>query len=47
VITKNGQVVARLLGTDKAVSFLSDRLVSVIPEDVDEDILKEERLRRQ
>jgi prevent-host-death family protein len=47
VITKNGQVAARLLGADKAVSFLSDRLVGVIPGDVDEETLKDERLRRQ
>jgi prevent-host-death family protein len=47
VITQNGQVAARLLGADKAVSFLSDRLVSIIPGDVDEEILKDERLRRQ
>jgi prevent-host-death family protein len=47
VITKNGQAVARLLGADKAVSFLSDRLAGIIPGDVDEDTLKGERLLRQ
>jgi prevent-host-death family protein len=47
VITKNGQAVARLLGADKAISFLSDRLVGVIPGDVDEGALKGERLLRQ
>ncbi|MDR1481585.1 MAG: type II toxin-antitoxin system Phd/YefM family antitoxin [Synergistaceae bacterium] len=47
VITKNGQAVARLLGTDKTVSFLSDRLVGIIPENADEDALKTERLLRQ
>ncbi|MDR3281153.1 MAG: type II toxin-antitoxin system Phd/YefM family antitoxin [Synergistaceae bacterium] len=47
VITKNGRTIARLLGMDKTVSFLSDRLVGVIPEDVDENAMKSERLRRQ
>jgi prevent-host-death family protein len=47
VITKNGQTVARLLGVDKTVSFLSERLVGLIPENVDEDALKSEHLRRQ
>ena len=47
VITKNGQPVARLMGVEKAVSFLSDRLVGLIPDDVDEKALKSERLRRQ
>lgn len=47
VITKNGQMVARLVGMEKTVSFLSDRLVGLIPDDVDEDALKGERLRRQ
>jgi prevent-host-death family protein len=47
VITKNGQTVARLLGVDKTVSFLSERLVGLIPENVDEDALKREHLRRQ
>jgi prevent-host-death family protein len=47
VITKNGQAVARLLGSDKAVSFLSDRLAGIIPGGVDEDVLKGERLLRQ
>jgi prevent-host-death family protein len=47
VITKNGQTVARLLGMGKTVSFLSDRLVGIIPDTVDEDALKIERLRRQ
>jgi prevent-host-death family protein len=47
VITKNGQAVARLLGADKTVSFLSDRLAGIIPENVDENTLKGEHLRRQ
>jgi prevent-host-death family protein len=47
VITKNGHAVARLLGEGKAVSFLSDRLVGIVPEDIDDDVLKNEHLRRQ
>lgn len=47
VITKNGQMIARLVGMEKTVSFLSDRLVGLIPSDVDEKAMKDERLRRQ
>ena len=47
VITKNGQMVARLVGMKKTVSFLSDRLVGLIPSDIDENALKDERLRHQ
>lgn len=47
VITRNGSPVARLLGMKKTVSFLSDRLVGLIPPDVDEDGEKAERLARQ
>lgn len=47
VITRNGSPVARLLGMNRAVSFLSDRLVGIIPQDVDEDAEKPGRLARQ
>jgi prevent-host-death family protein len=47
IITKNGLPVARLLGMKGTVSFLSDRLVGIIPRDVDEDEVKSERLARQ
>ena len=47
VITKNGLPVARLLGMKDTISFLSDRLVGVIPSNVDEDEVKSERLARQ
>jgi prevent-host-death family protein len=47
VITKNGLPVARLLGMKDAVSFLSDRLVGIVPHDVDEDEAKLERLAKQ
>lgn len=47
VITRNGSPVARLLGMNRAVSFLSDRLVGIIPRDVDEDADRSGRLARQ
>jgi prevent-host-death family protein len=47
IITKNGQPVARLLGVREAVSFLSDRLVGLVPPDIDEGCAKRERLKRQ
>lgn len=47
VITRNGSPVARLVGMNKTISFLSDRLVGLIPPDVDEDAEKEVRLARQ
>jgi len=47
VITRNGSPVARLVGMNKTISFLSDRLVGLIPPDVDEDAEKQERLARQ
>ena len=47
VITKNGLPVARLLGMKETVSFLTDRLVGLIPSDVDEAATKHERLERQ
>jgi len=47
VITKNGLPVARLLGMKDTLSFLADRLVGIVPRDVDEDKVKTERLARQ
>ena len=43
VITKNGAPVARLVGMNKTISFLADRLVGLVPEDVDEATEKSER----
>lgn len=40
VITKNGLPIARLLGMDETVSFLSDRLVGLVPCDVNEEEAK-------
>jgi prevent-host-death family protein len=45
VITKDGLPVARLLGVKK--SFLTDRLIGIIPNDADEEAAKTERLARQ
>ena len=47
VITKNGFPVARLLGMNDTLSFLSDRLVGIVPHDVSEGDAKSERLARQ
>jgi prevent-host-death family protein len=47
VITKNGLPVARLLGMKDSLSFLTDRLVGIIPPDVDEDEIKSERLAKR
>ena len=47
IITKNGLPVARLLGVNETVSFLSDRLVGIVPEDVTLEDAKSERLARQ
>ena len=47
VITKNGSPVARLLGMNETVSFLTDKLVGLIPSDADEAAAKNERLERQ
>lgn len=47
IITKNGQPVARLLGMKESYSFLSDRLVGIVPGHVDENDAKTERLARQ
>ena len=47
IITKNGQPVARLLGINESYSFLSDRLVGIVPSHVDENSAKSERLARQ
>jgi prevent-host-death family protein len=35
VITKNGKEVARLIGANKSVSFLTDSLIGIIPQNTD------------
>jgi len=47
VIIENGSPVARLIGMESTVSFLSDRLVGIVPGDIDEAKLKSERMARQ
>jgi prevent-host-death family protein len=47
VITKNGTPFARLLGIGETTSFLADRLLGLVPHDVDEKNTREERLARQ
>ena len=47
VITKNGLPVARLLGMKDTASFLADRLVGVLPLNIDENKMKSERLAKQ
>jgi prevent-host-death family protein len=47
VITRNGLPVARLVGVNDAVSFLADRLVGLVPQDIDEKADRAERLSRQ
>ena len=47
VITKNGFPVARLLGAKATLTFLSDRLVGLVPNDIDEEKEKIERIAKQ
>lgn len=46
VILKNGVEVARLVSKEKTMSFLSDQLVGVLSNDVDEEVAKAERMER-
>ena len=47
VILRNGRQIARLLGINKTVSFLSDKLLGIIPSDADVSDYRDERLARQ
>ncbi len=47
VITRNGLPIARLIGVKNTISFLSDRLVGLVPSDVDEKSARDGRLARQ
>jgi prevent-host-death family protein len=47
IITRKGLPVARLVGINSTISFLSDSLVGLVPADVDEESMREERLSRQ
>lgn len=44
IITRNGNAIARLVGIKETASFLSDRLVGIVPKDIDEKAVKDERL---
>lgn len=46
VILKNGIEVARLVSKEKTISFLSDQLVGVLSQDVDEKAVRRERAKR-
>ena len=46
VIFKNGVEVARLVSKEKTISFLSDRLVGVLSNDMDEKSARAKRMRR-
>ena len=47
IITKNGVSVARLLGMNDTVNFLSERLVGLIPSGINENDAKAQRLGKQ
>ena len=47
IITKNGIAVARLIGIQDTISFLSDSLVGIVPDNADEDAAKVERHAKQ
>ena len=47
IITKNGSAVARLIGIKETASFLTDKLVGIVPGDADDKASKDERLARQ
>ncbi len=46
VIFKNGVEVARLVSKEKTISFLSDQLVGVLSNDMDEKSARAKRMRR-
>lgn len=47
LITRNGTVVARLIGIKNREKSLSGQLRGIIPADIDEKAAKDERLARQ
>jgi prevent-host-death family protein len=42
-ISKNGRIVAMLVGAEHHKKFLADTLVGIIPQDVHEESLKDQR----
>lgn len=47
VVTKNGRPFVRIIGENTAISFLSDKLVGLLPKGIDEGNEKDERLGKQ
>jgi prevent-host-death family protein len=47
IITQNGLPVARLVGMKASISYLSERLVGLVPKNVNEELVRDERLERQ
>lgn len=47
VITRNGTAVARLIGINVQEKSLSEQLRGIIPADIDEKAVKDERMARQ
>lgn len=47
IVTRNGTPVARLIGMNESISFLSDQLLGILPSNVDEKAIKDERVSRQ
>ena len=47
IITKDGMPAAKLSGIEKVTSFLSEQLVGIISNEIDEEQSKTQRLARQ
>ena len=46
IITKNGTAVARLIGIRLQEKSLSERLRGIVPSDIDDEVMKDERMSR-
>jgi prevent-host-death family protein len=42
IITKNGKEIARLIGAEKATSFLAESLIGLLPKNIDVEQTKRE-----
>jgi prevent-host-death family protein len=47
LITRNGTAVARLIGIKLAEKSLSEQLRGILPTDIDENAIKDERMKRR
>lgn len=47
IITKNGKEVARLISSERSISFLTDELTGVLKNDYDDKKLAAERMERR